>query len=244
MVGVCEAATAPMMRATGFSSGAGPGNLVSGATFGVDTDQRDRVPQSEQRRDQVLDLQRQPFFEVADDAPAVAGLRVAAVAQQRDALAGLHERGEIGKFGLWLGLPDVRLVDFHQCVAVAGARRLPALGRGAELLKVQIGDAGFVERGGQLTLGEAGPARRGDRAHVDKGVDLRLFEFAQNRGGLGLLVADGEERQRLAGRLACFRRSLLRLLPSRRLALFRHYGTRSISAMAAAGARTLASWMK
>ena len=110
-------------------------------------------------------------------------------------------------------------VDFPERLEVAGARRLAAFGRRAELLQMQIGDARFVERGGELALGEARPARGGDRAGVDQELDLGALELGEHRVGLGLLVADGEK---------------LRL---------RHHFNRSISAIAAAGARTLPSWM-
>ena len=58
---------------------------------------------------------------------------------------------------------------------------------------MQIGDAGFVERGGELALGKARPARGRDRAGIDQQLDLGALEFAQHRGGLGLLVADGKQ---------------------------------------------------
>ena len=73
---------------------------------------------------------------------------------------------------------------------VAGARGGAAFRRRAELLQMQIGDAGFVERGRQLPLGEARAARGRDRAGIDQKIDLGALELVQDRGGLGLLVAN------------------------------------------------------
>ena len=52
----------------------------------------------------------------------------------------------------------------------------------------------FVERSGKLALGKAGPARGRDRAGIDQELDLGALEFGHHRVGLGLLVADGEQR--------------------------------------------------
>ena len=84
---------------------------------------------------------------------------------------------------------------------------------------MQIRDACLVERGGELPLGEARPARGGDGPGVDQQLDLGPLELGEHRVGLRLLVADGEKLQ------LC------------------HHFNRSISAMAAAGARTLPSWI-
>ena len=47
-------------------------------------------------------------------------------------------------------------VDAPERVELSGARRLAALGRGAELLQVQVGDAFLVEGRGELALGKPG----------------------------------------------------------------------------------------
>ena len=107
----------------------------------------------------------------------------------------------------------------------ARAASRPSAGR-AELLQVQVGDAFFVERGGELALGEAGLARGGHRPRIDQELDLGALELGHHRVGLGLLVADGEE-------LGCGF-GFGHLLYSFSL---------SISAIAAAGARTLPSWI-
>ena len=81
-------------------------------------------------------------------------------------------------------------------VEIARARGVAAFLRGAELLQMQIADAGLVETGGQLPLGEAGAARGRDRARVDDEADAGALEFVDDGGGPRLLVADGEERHR------------------------------------------------
>src|SRR6185312_14159817 len=113
---------------------------------------------SEQRRDQVLDLQRQTRFHPLYDLAAVACLRVAAIAEKRDALAGLDQRDKLAEFGLRLMFLNVRVVDAHQRVPVAHARGLTSLGRRAELLQMHVTDAGLVEAGRKLALGEPGTA--------------------------------------------------------------------------------------
>ena len=57
---------------------------------------------------------------------------------------------------------------------------------------MQIADAGLVEAGGQLALGEARPARGRDRARVDDQAHAGALEFVDDGGGFRLLVADGE----------------------------------------------------
>ena len=94
---------------------------------------------------------------------------------------------------------------------------------------MDIADAGFVERGGELAFGKARPARGRDRARIDQQVDFGALEFVHHRGGLGLLVADREQRLRF------------RCLD---LSFGGFISVVSISAMAAAGARNFASWMK
>ena len=116
----------------------------------------------------------------------------------------------------------------HSVSSLPARAACAALVGRAELLQMQVGDAFFVERGGKLALGEAGLARGRDRAGIDQELDLGALEFGHDRVGLGLLVADGEE------------------LGLRRLFGFGHRLTpsaRSISAIAAAGARTLPSWI-
>ena len=83
---------------------------------------------------------------------------------------------------------------------------------------MQIADAGLVEAGRKLALGETRPARGRDRARVDDESDAGALELVDDGGGFRLLVADGEESS-----CSCFRRS--------------------ISSIAAAGARTLPSWI-
>ena len=81
---------------------------------------------------------------------------------------------------------------------------------------MDVADAGLVEPGRKLALGEAGPARGRDRARVDDQADAGALQFADHGVGLRLLVADGEEA---------------------------FHFTRSINSIAAAGARTLPSWI-
>src|SRR5512139_2006641 len=103
-----------------------------------------------QRRDQVLNLHAPALLHIGDDARAVAGLGIAAVAEQRDALARLDQRCQLGELGLRLGTLDVLVEDLPERVGIAGARGGAALCRRAELLQMQIADAGLVERRGEL----------------------------------------------------------------------------------------------
>jgi hypothetical protein len=105
-------------------------------------------------------------------------------------------------------------VDAPEFFVVAGTCRLAALGGRAEPLQMDIGDAALVERSGEHLLGESRAPGGCDRAGVDEKLHFGALEFIQHRVGLRLLVADGEERFHLVF---------------------------SISAMAAAGARTLPS---
>ena len=75
-------------------------------------------------------------------------------------------------------------------------------------------------RGGKLTLGETGPARRRNRARIDQEFHFGALELAEQRRRRGLLIADRKQ-----------------IFPA-------HAFSRSISAIAAAGARTFPSWMK
>src|SRR3954471_9369589 len=108
------------------------------------------------------------------------------------------------------------LVDVEQFREVAGARGIAAFLRRAELLQMQIADAGHVEACGELALGEAGPARSRYRTCVDEKPNAGAGQLADHGRRGRLLVADGEE-----------------LL---------HF-TRSINSIAAAGARTFPSWI-
>ena len=134
-------------------------------------------------------------------------------------------RDQLGKLALRLRGLDVPVVDLPRRVVVALVRRLAAFGRRAELLQMDVGDAGLVERSGELPLGKSGAARGGDCAGVDQKIDPGASELVEHGLRPGLLVADGEQRRGF------------RCLP-----LF--HVSRSINAMAAAGARSLASWMK
>src|SRR3954463_15128740 len=108
------------------------------------------------------------------------------------------------------------LVELEQLGEIARARGVAAfLGR-AELLQVQIADAGLVEARGKLALGEPRPARGRDCTRVDHQLDTSALKFRDHSGRSRLLAADGEEPLHL---------------------------TRSINSMAAAGARTFPSWI-
>src|SRR5271165_4479131 len=104
-------------------------------------------------------------------------------------------------------------VDAQHLRGVAAARGEAAFLRRAELLQMNVGYAMRVEAGGELALGEARAARSGDGAHVDQRRNPRLGQRVEEILRGRLLVADGEER--------------------------RHGFTRSIRAIAAAGARIL-----
>src|SRR5262245_18801072 len=111
---------------------------------------------------------------------------------------------------------EMALVDIEQLFQVAGAGRVAAfLGR-AELLQMQIADAGCIETRRKLALGKSRPPRGRDRARVDHEPDAGAAQFTDHRIGLRLLVADGEER---------------------------FHVSRAINSIAAAGARTLPSWI-
>src|SRR3954470_9348296 len=108
------------------------------------------------------------------------------------------------------------LVDIEQLRKIARPCGVAAfLGR-PELPQMQISDAGLVEIGGKLALGEARPARGCNRTCVDDKPNAGAGQLADHGQRGRLLVADGEE-----------------LL---------HF-TRSINSIAAAGARTFPSWI-
>src|ERR1700722_9954232 len=108
------------------------------------------------------------------------------------------------------------LVDAQHLRGVAAARGESAFLRRAELLQMHVGHAVLVEPGGELALGEARATRGGDGTHVDERRDARVGQRIEESLRSRLLVTDGEKR--------------------------RHGFTRSIRAMAAAGARILPSW--
>ena len=81
---------------------------------------------------------------------------------------------------------------------------------------MQIADAGRIESRGKLAFGKSGAARNRDRARIDHEADAGTLQFADHGVRLCLLIADGEEPL--------------------------HF-TRSINSIAAAGARTLPSWI-
>src|SRR5690242_6921596 len=120
------------------------------------------------------------------------------------------------------------VVDTPQRFGVAAPRCGAAFGGRPELLQMQIADADLVERCRKLTLGKSRPARRRDRAGIDEQLDLGVDELFQHGGRLCLFVADREQAPGLC-------RFSFRLRPHLSL---------SISAMAAAGARIFASWIK
>src|ERR1700733_11916828 len=171
----------------------------------------------------MLDLKAEPGVEFARKPLAMAVGGIALVAQQAECLTRsccrvLGERGQFVKLVFRLRRGEVPLEDAQHRIGLAAARREAALLRRSELLQMQIADAVRGETGGELAFGEPGPSRRCDRAHVDRGADLggdkRIEECRRSR----MLIADGEKR--------C------------------HDLSFSISAIAAAGARTLPSWMK
>src|SRR5690242_20628632 len=86
------------------------------------------------------------------------------------------------------------LINAKELVAPALAGGEPAFGGRAERPQMQIADAVLVEAGGELALGEAGPARGGHGAHVDDEVDLCVLECAEQVARGGVLVSDREER--------------------------------------------------
>jgi hypothetical protein len=143
---------------------------------------------------EVLDLGVGALVDELGDAAAVAAFRVALVAQQAEAPAGFGQRRERVELLARLGRLEMLLEDAKQLAALAGARGEPALLRRAERAQVQVADAALVEPGGELALGEAGPPRGGDGAHVDHQVDLGVGELVEHRPRGGVLVADGEER--------------------------------------------------
>ena len=99
-------------------------------------------------------------------AMAVAG--IALVAQQAKPGSGAGERGEFIEFRTRLRRREVALVDVKQLRNVAATRRQPAfLGR-PEAAQMQVTNSALVKAGGELSLGEAGPSRGRDRAHVDQ----------------------------------------------------------------------------
>src|SRR5947209_5889622 len=112
---------------------------------------------------------------------------------------------------------EVALVDLEHLVQMPGVRGVAPFLRRAELLQMQIGDAGFIEARRELAFGKPWAPRGRDRARVDHEADLGAFEFADDRVGLRLFVADGEQPF--------------------------HVFKRSINSIAAAGARTLPSWI-
>src|SRR5205807_1017341 len=60
-------------------------------------------------------------------------------------------------------------------------------------LHVDVTDAAFVKRGGELVLRETGPARGDYGAHVHQELDAGAFQLIQHGLRRRLLVADGEE---------------------------------------------------
>src|ERR1051326_5026495 len=97
------------------------------------------------------------------------------------------------------------------------ARRVAALFRRAELLQVEVADAGLVQPGRELALGETGPPRGCHRAGIDEEADAGKFELGDNGLRFRLLVADREQS--------------------------RLHVRRAINSIAAAGARTFPSWI-
>ena len=79
-----------------------------------------------------------------------------------------------------IGGREMPLVDVEQLGEIARARRVAAfLGR-AELLQMQIADAGLVEARGKLALGKSRPARGRNRARVDHETDARASQLADH----------------------------------------------------------------
>src|SRR3954467_5061282 len=93
---------------------------------------------------------------------------------------------------------EMTFVDLEHLVELPRVRGIAPFFRRAELLQMQIADAGFIEPRGELALGKAGEERGRDRAAVDRervndeGV-LGARKLADDGVGLRLLVADGEQ---------------------------------------------------
>src|ERR1044072_2615553 len=85
------------------------------------------------------------------------------------------------------------LIDVEQYLEVAGACGVAAFLRRAELLQMQVADAGLVKARRELALGESGATRGRDRARIDDQSHAGARELVDDGGGLGLFVADGEE---------------------------------------------------
>ncbi len=100
-------------------------------------------------------LTRMRFLNVRDDAAAVAGLRIAAIAEQRDPLARFDQRDQFAELFLRFRFLDVLVVDAPQRIGVAAACRRPAFRRCPEFLQMQVADSGIVQRCGELALGKA-----------------------------------------------------------------------------------------
>jgi len=115
---------------------------------------------------------------------------------------------------------------------IAGPLALPEQGaiyitsffnlRWTQNLGVSLGLFSANSSEGKLALREPRSARGRHCAHVDQQIDLCRFQLLDHRAGRGLLITDGEEGG---------------------FFLRRHFCSRSISAMAPAGARILPSWM-
>ncbi len=136
---------------------------------------------------------RMCFLTLRHDAAAVAGLRIAAVAQQRDALARLDQRQQFIERVLRLARLDVLVVDAPERGEVAGTRGGAACRRRSQFLQMDVGNAGVIERRRELALGETRPARGRHRAGVDQKIDLGALELGEHRGGLCLLVANRQQ---------------------------------------------------
>ena len=73
-------------------------------------------------------------------------------AEQADFRPALHNGQQFRHRLLGFGRLQVPFVYLPECLEIAGARSGAAVGRRAELLQMQIADAVFVERGGELAF--------------------------------------------------------------------------------------------
>ncbi len=78
---------------------------------------------------------------------------------------------------------EVLVVDAPERLHLAGAGRLSSLGRSAELLQMQIGDAVFVERCGKLPLGKARLAEAATARVSTSNCTLAFFSAAITASG-------------------------------------------------------------
>ncbi len=91
----------------------------------------------------------------------------------------------------------VLVIDAPMRIKIAGTGCGAAFRRRAELLQMDVADAGFVERGRKLALGKAWPARGCHRARIDQKIDFGAIEFLYYGRRFCLLVANRKQSQHL-----------------------------------------------